>query len=610
MKKVAIRVVLVLLGLELCYLAVANTLLRYGLVSDWVTSSDFFLTYDSAYTLFPARAHVENLRLRTSDPDLQLELQIDEASVDIKLLALLDRRFEGTRVRTRGTSFKLRYKLDKIGDHNMRVAAYPPIEGYEGPPLREGPRPKATQAQKQERWTVRLEDVVAHVDELWFVEYHYQGQALAKGTFEFKPGVLLELESSRLEFEAGTLSVGDRVVADPLKGVLTAETKRIDLGPIQGSQLFGELSATFDAKLRGGNLTFLDVYLKPRLGITTQGPFELALNVAVEAGKVSSDTVIELQAPNTLVHAARTSIEGDLAGKVSVVKANGQERLRVALNSHRLHGQGTNAPTARAVQASLQLSPANISKPLETTAMSFDVKQLSAPSLQWFERWISIKGFQLAGAATLSGNWSQAKDEAPAGELQLELSNTSVAKGDFALRLDADLRSRFASSKDEDVVSAFDQFELSVADAILRLGGENSDPWSATLRSNSLRVLKEPLAAQGTFDAKVQGAGALVPLLMADLPAKVSAVVLDLDKLDARVAAYVSGDLQRVEILKAHSGAVTLSGTWQQRASSTSAAFLLRTDVMNVGMTLSGGEVDLTAGASEDFLSQTSLGAP
>jgi hypothetical protein len=62
----------------------------------------------------------------------------------VSLRELLAKRFHAHRVRARGTVFKLRYKLDRIGQEGARIAAYPPIAGYEGPPLRDRPEAPPT----------------------------------------------------------------------------------------------------------------------------------------------------------------------------------------------------------------------------------------------------------------------------------------------------------------------------------------------------------------------------------------------------------------------------------------------------------------------------------
>lgn len=42
-------------------------------VADWATGEDLSLSYDSAYTWLPGRVEIENLTLRTSDSNVQVE---------------------------------------------------------------------------------------------------------------------------------------------------------------------------------------------------------------------------------------------------------------------------------------------------------------------------------------------------------------------------------------------------------------------------------------------------------------------------------------------------------------------------------------------------------
>ncbi|HVR21618.1 MAG TPA: hypothetical protein VMS65_18010, partial [Polyangiaceae bacterium] len=101
------------------YLLVANVVLRSRLLRDAVSgsslnfairgnSTELLLDYESAYSLFPGRVHVEGLRMRGRERTLEWQLTLDNADVALSLRDLLRRRFHATSVRSSGFSIQLR----------------------------------------------------------------------------------------------------------------------------------------------------------------------------------------------------------------------------------------------------------------------------------------------------------------------------------------------------------------------------------------------------------------------------------------------------------------------------------------------------------------------
>jgi len=136
------RVAAVIFFLELAYLGIGNALLKTQLIQNAVGSADgFHLDFERAYTLWPGRAHVRNLSLRVQDYNVQFEVALAEADLDISLSELPFKKFHITRLVASGTRFRMRHKLISIGDDAERIAAYPPIKGFADPPYYVGVHP-------------------------------------------------------------------------------------------------------------------------------------------------------------------------------------------------------------------------------------------------------------------------------------------------------------------------------------------------------------------------------------------------------------------------------------------------------------------------------------
>src|SRR6478752_311491 len=178
------RVVAVLFCLELAYVAIGNLLLRTQAIQDAVGGAEgFHLEFSRAYTLFPGRAHVRDISLRIEDYNVQFEVAIAEADVEIALSELPFKKFHITRLDASGTRFRMRHKLITIGDDAERVAAYPKIKGFADPPYYVGVRPPSVgdNEAKHDLWKIRIEHVQAAVSELWVMEYRYRGAGRARG---------------------------------------------------------------------------------------------------------------------------------------------------------------------------------------------------------------------------------------------------------------------------------------------------------------------------------------------------------------------------------------------------------------------------------------------
>ena len=129
------RVAAVLFCLELAYLAIGNLLLRSQAIQRAVGAADgFALEFGRAYTLWPGHAHVRDLSLRVEDYNVQFEVAIASAELDVALSELAFKKFHITRLDAQGTRFRMRHKLIAVGDDQERVAAYPKIKGFADPP--------------------------------------------------------------------------------------------------------------------------------------------------------------------------------------------------------------------------------------------------------------------------------------------------------------------------------------------------------------------------------------------------------------------------------------------------------------------------------------------
>ena len=209
-RAVVVRVSAIVLALTAGYLLAANLLLQTRLLRHLVSSgSDVQLEYDSAYSLWPGRAHFTGLMLRVEDHNVQFALSASGV-VDVSLHELVLRRFRAVRLTTTDTTFRMRHKLHSVEPKNaLRVAAYPPIKGFQDPPLYSGPKSPPIPDAEYDLWSVALENVHADLSEIWVLEYRYLGNAHADGSFQLAPARWFQVQPSSLRLDRGTLMLAD-----------------------------------------------------------------------------------------------------------------------------------------------------------------------------------------------------------------------------------------------------------------------------------------------------------------------------------------------------------------------------------------------------------------
>jgi hypothetical protein len=298
--RIARRVALALLAIELGYVLVANLVIASGFIQDEASkpAENVQLAWDRAYSPWPFRVYVAGLRLRVQDGVQQFHLTVAHARVDVVLWALTHKEFRASAVEADGVSYLMRLKVDPEGNDARRLAAFPPLWG----PPRSAFRttsPPPTPEKLASLWSVALDRVDAAIDELWFLEYRYRGPAHVRGGFAFSPLHRLWIAPTQLALEGGLLSVGGRVLSPTFLGTLEVAIAATDLPSARGLQIFRGLSGSlrFDTSLR--DLGVADLYLE---GLRVTGSGRLKADLTLAAGRIQPESAIEAWLPATHLH--------------------------------------------------------------------------------------------------------------------------------------------------------------------------------------------------------------------------------------------------------------------------------------------------------------------
>lgn len=592
----------VLIGFQALYLLAANIVLAYFL-SGWVTTSNLKLDYESASSWWPGRVHIEELSIRSHDYNIQFQIDIEEARVNVALHRLPFREFSGSDVSADGVRFKLRHNVHSLETAKRRLDAFPPIDGYPDPPVYKEPPPPPVPEEEDKRFTIELTSVDAKVLELWFLEYRYQGDARATGGFRLRPGRALRLDPATLNLNGGALTLGERTVSGTTHLKATAEIDAPDLEQLPGKAIFGTISATMDGTFEGGDLDFANTYLPLDNEAKLSGAWRTQLHLDVDGGVLQPESELRMSAPEAALRMKQPASDVTAEVALTLTARQGADILldaRVMDLKSQDHG-----PEMRRATAEVVIPSNDLTAEVTPKVVAASIDELRAPRLEWFESWLGKESLRLSGRGKLDLEWKDPSPEQASGNLELGLDDASVrtSGSSFAGSASIDVELGRETSEGASVLRLH-PLEIGLSNAKLTTAESRTEAFSARIRSRSSRWLRDhdPQALQGTFDIHLKPVEALLPLVMAGAPAAVTDVLMSLDALDARLAVFLSSKLKRVELLQAGTGAIDAEGAWQEQASGSEGAFLLNTWLVNLGVEVNDGKTEFEVGADKPFL--------
>ena len=131
-------------------------------------------------------------------------------------------------------------------------------------------------------WDVRVDNVTAHVKEIWVLEYRYRGAGVARGTFRVQPARYYEVKPTSLELAGGKLTLGDAVVAERANARIDVTVTGSETQKLSGLAPLKHITASAVGRFAGTELRFLNAYLGPHEGWSAGGKGDIELGVRVE----------------------------------------------------------------------------------------------------------------------------------------------------------------------------------------------------------------------------------------------------------------------------------------------------------------------------------------
>ncbi len=320
-----------LLVAELLYVVVANAVIFSGVIQREASkpAENVNLAWDRAYSPWPGRAYVWGLRMRVQDGVQQFRLTVAYAKVDVVFWTLLHNEFRASYVQARGVTYRQVVRLEGTPDQERRLAAFPTLEGFSRPALLSTiVSPPPTAEELATLWSAQLDAVDATFDELWFLEYRYQGPGHIQGKFAFSPMRSLWIGPAQVQFDGGKISAGGHLVAPSFTGHLVLALAPVDLTTALKLQIFHTLDATIDFDTALQDLGVADLYVD---GLGVEGPGRLTAALEVVGGRLTPRSALALWLPATEVRRAGYAFTGEGQLEVSVSQEQQQPTANLTL---------------------------------------------------------------------------------------------------------------------------------------------------------------------------------------------------------------------------------------------------------------------------------------
>jgi hypothetical protein len=563
-----------IVALYLLFVVTVNAMLAFGGIEAIVTRETAYtrleLRHGRAWMVWPTRVHVHDVTILIDTYSYQFRADIDEAFVDIRLLALFDRRFHAQRIDATGVDAVYRRKVDPSEADDAKLGAFAPFE--ETPPqVKSGDR--KPQEDREEVWGVDLDDVDAQVDALWVDEFNTVPCGRVHGGLHWTAGWELEVPRTTVELVDASLWIGEHEAMGSIDG-----TGNIEIAPFITADTPAAQVPTF--------LTF-DV----ELAAEARDPEAMAIYVPYLAGRISGGrgpVEAELHAtngeflPGSAVHyrtdAIAFAFPRDAAARSDAdvlleVTGEGHPRVSVEVHDARLvtpHGTAAHVPIAR---GSLTGERATMVERWTAHAAHFEAPDVRVDDLRGISHLHPTDVFEFTGGSTHGGIEADLDDD---GTL---LATVSSRMRRAAMRIDevrvtstgkASSRLRFSSGEEILVV---DRIHIGLDEVAVRSpNGASHGTW-ARIDDGRVRVR----AKETTIEARGRVEDtrpALVhftkldPLVKAipDLKAIESVEVAMALRLRPRA---VDIDIERVEQL-----GLVMEGTWRLRGERSRGAFL------------------------------------
>lgn len=586
------------------YLLAANVILRTHLLRDWLRADDgtLVITYASARSLYPGHVVLDDLGIRFRDENLQMWIGIERTTLDIGLARLVRRTAHFENVKAEGVVYRLRTTLDKPPEDDRRSKAFPPIEGFASPPVRE-----AVEKGGGKPWTIEVRDVVGSVREVWAMEYRFHGSGNLSGGFRISPHREISVAPSMMTTDAGVLALGNDDLVRGEGWRLDAELHPFQPDDVHGIEVLKFLS--FAVHQRGDVISVTpaaDVYL-PRDTRVSGGAGPLAVDVHVDRGILQPDARVTYRTDDVRFRDGDLAGHGDVEIVASVESSPEGPFLRAVASSARA---GMAPATAlRDVRVEADVTGLDATGPVSLERLALGVEGAHVANVH---AWQPIVGpsVRLASGGLTASARGEYRRGAITGRVDAKLEKVALGAGPFSAVASGTTATNITGRTDR-LQLAFPGARVDLTDLSVKLLDGHAEGMWLKATSGDVRTV-----VAGRSDADIQvlsGPGDQAMKLftrMASIP-DLAADVTHGRELAALVHLGVHRGTVTLDIEAARNGAIATRGRLQKpEGRGLAGALLVGLGPVGIGLSFREGDVSVRPLAGKDWLTRKTPDAP
>ena len=270
------------------------------------------MDWNGARSTLPGRVSLDALTLRIRDSNMELQAVLEGVEIRFSIRDLLRRRFHATRVRVGRVTFRLRELMKNEDATPARLANYPQIEGWPGPPVL-GEFPPIPP--EEDPWRIVVDGLtIARLEEIWIDSCRWTGNGRVEGSFEVFPGQRARIGPARLEVATGEVRRGDAIVVARTTGSVRCEIPSFDTKVFTGNDVWKLMSGGASLSGSFGGPAFLGA----EVGGARFSGGEGAIRVQVDLKDGSGTAVVRLTSRDVKARTATKTIRGTVVADVRV----------------------------------------------------------------------------------------------------------------------------------------------------------------------------------------------------------------------------------------------------------------------------------------------------
>ena len=414
-----------------------------------------------------------------------------------------------------------------------------------------------------------------------------------------------------LALAPGKLHAGEKeLVARQFGGRIDATIEEMDVQRLQGWQVFSRISTRVQLKADVAGVDFLRMFLPERIRMA-KGSGPLNIDVKLSRGVIQPPSSVTYTSARVELLAAETSLFGDARIELAV-RERERGRLLIAASALGItSSRGTDAGPPimiRRPRLELETRTLAVQETWKTSGGSLEAPEVVADDLRTLQRLLSDE-VRLGGGPVIGRARAQLDERGTiAGQLALRFRDAHVTHDGVFVRATGSFETAIFAPDVPASTGELRGARLEVDRGVVRTvdGSMELDRFHA--RADLVPYSDfVPERIVASINARFPDARPVLKTLGIE-PTGIAAAAAGLfDLSNLEVAARTRFERGNIDVLveRAHTDAVKARGRWRRVDGRERGAFLLMTDLVNVGVEISGGDTTVRPLASESWLERT-----